>query len=96
MSAKNLLITVVLFCGFHFGYSQSSYYYYKGNKIPLQEDLEKVSVIAPKGELKSISIDVKQIEKINDNTHDITVYRANVAKTSLRNAVPLRAASFIN
>lgn len=69
--------------------SQSSYYYHRGNKIPLRENPQRISVVTPKrGEsaqkqkLQRRVIDAKQTEKIKNVAYDIAVYEATVGAKS--------------
>lgn len=77
MRTKLLLITMMML-SVTLAFSQSSYYYYKGNKIYIQEDIQKVSVIVPKGNslLSSQTLPLKSIrtKTVNDATYDISVY----------------------
>lgn len=93
MKTRILLIAMMMFCP-AFAISQTSYYYYRGSKIYIQENLQKVSVITPKGSalLKSqvLPINSSRAEIINDAAYDIAVYERNEPFINQSASVPYR------
>ncbi len=73
------IIAIMMMFGSIFAFSQSSYYYYKGIKIPINEDRHRVTVITPKGKsakiLRSVSTIMESSKTLEDENFDISVLR---------------------
>ncbi len=80
MKKKILFLTMMMLSAV-FAFSQSSYYYYRGNKVTIQEDPGKVCVIAPKGNISGSMqmspLNARRTATLNDAKYDIAVYQAN-------------------
>lgn len=80
MKAKFFLSAVLMTCCM-FAFSQSSYYYYRGNKIPLNEDSRRLTIITPKERsakiLESVNVIMKHTKSIEDKDYDISVIDLN-------------------
>lgn len=78
METRRLLFFIFIMCSI-FTYSQSSFYYYKGTKVPIEPDRQKVAVFTEKGKsadelIKVSSLNLKLTsEQIRDVKYNISV-----------------------
>lgn len=82
---KNVLLFVLMLLATTLLHAQPAYYYYKGDKIPIIENLNKASVVKVKSSpnfspvtLASASSGVKVSQVIEDDVYDIVVYEASL------------------
>lgn len=76
MKTRILLIAMMMFCT-AFAISQTSYYYYKGNKVSLQKEAGRFSVISSKGTQQTVPIGFRQTAYLDDALYDIAIYETN-------------------
>ncbi|MCR4591764.1 MAG: S8 family serine peptidase [Bacteroidaceae bacterium] len=83
MSKKYILIILFLFSCSVGAIAQTTYYYYKGNKIPLTIDDNKVCLSIPKNkrdESKELLKDVQVLDTIRDTVFDISIIQQSDLK----------------
>ena len=71
-----MMILFIISCSIH-TIAQTDYYYYKGNKIPLVANDNKICVSIPKDNEKTserIRLNAKVLDKINDEFFDIFIF----------------------
>lgn len=90
-----LLFIAMMMLSVTFTFSQSSYYYYRGNKISIQEDSRRVTVVAPKGtslqKVQVTPLNTKLPITINDAQYDIVVYEMDATNIGVRSSGTLKA-----
>lgn len=95
MRTRLLLITMMILSA-TFAFSQSAYYYYRSNKVSIQEDPRRVSVIAPKGNTSQrmpiTPLNTKQPVTIKDARYNIAVYEMNETNAGAGSAGVFRSA----